>query len=120
MDASTHNMQPVSGEVQPQPADLPPLCCAAATPAPASWETGLRLSHLLHMERRLARRSSYIAVAYTITAVAIGLNLLTPLYGIYRQKFDFSALTLTLIFAAYIVTLVPAILIFGPLADAGS
>jgi MFS family permease len=70
------------------------------------------------VERHLARRSSYIAVAYTMTAVAIGLNLLTPLYGIYRQKFDFSALTLTLIFATYIVTIIPAMLIFGPLADA--
>jgi MFS family permease len=50
--------------------------------------------------------------------VAIGLNLLTPLYGLYRQQFAFSALTLTLIFAAYVVTIIPAMLIFGPLADA--
>jgi MFS family permease len=118
MDASTHNVPSVSGEAQPQPADLSPLCCTAATPAPASWEMGLRLSNRLHLGSHLARRSSYIAVAYTMTAVAVGLNLLTPLYGMYRQKFDFSALTLTLIFAAYIVTLVPAMLIFGPLADA--
>jgi MFS family permease len=53
-----------------------------------------------------------------MTAVAIGLNLLTPLYGLYKQKFAFSALTLTLIFAIYIVTLIPAILIFGLLVDA--
>jgi MFS family permease len=118
MDASTRPISSVSSEVQPQPADLPALCCVAGTPAPASWDTGLRLSHLFRLERHLARRSSYFAVAYTMTAVAIGLNLLTPLYGIYRQKFDFSALTLTLIFATYIVTIIPAMLLFGPLADA--
>lgn len=118
MDAPTHNVQTLTNEAEPQHTDLPPLCCTAATPAPASWETGLRLSNLLHLEHHFARRNSYIAVAYTMTAVAIGLNLLTPLYGIYRQKFAFSALTLTLIFATYIVTLIPAILIFGPLADA--
>src|SRR5690242_6233700 len=111
MDSSAHN-------VQPQSSDLHPLCCTATTPAPASWETGQRLSHLLHMDRHLARRSSYIAVAYIMTAVATGLNLLTPLYGLYRQQFGFSALTLTLIFAAYVVTIIPAMLIFGPLADA--
>lgn len=115
MDTSTH---PMNGEMQRQPTDLPPLCCTATTPAPASWERGHRLFHSLHIERQLGRRSSYIAVAYTMTAVAIGLNLLTPLYGLYRQQFAFSALTLTLIFAAYVVTIIPAMLIFGPLADA--
>src|SRR5213082_930559 len=105
MDTSTPDVQRMGSDTQPQSAELPPLCCTVATPAPASWETGLHLSQRLHLQNHLARRSSYIAVAYTMTAVAIGLNLLTPLYGIYRQKFDFSALTLTLIFAAYIVTL---------------
>ncbi len=116
MDTAASNVQPVGRQVQSPPADLPPLCCTATTPAPASWETGL--SHFLHMEHHLARRGSYIAVAYTMTAVAIGLNLLTPLYGLYRRQFAFSALTLTLIFAAYVVTIIPAMLIFGPLADA--
>lgn len=116
MDALTRNMPSVGDEAQAQPVDLHPLCCAAATPAPASWET--RLSHLLHAEHHFARKGSYIGVAYTMTAVAIGLNLLTPLYSIYRVKFAFSALTLTLIFATYIVTIIPAMLIFGPLADA--
>ncbi|MDQ2715384.1 MAG: MFS transporter [Chloroflexota bacterium] len=118
MDTSTSNVQPAGRQAQSAPADLPPLCCTATTPAPGSWETGQRLSHFLHGEHHLARRSSYIAVAYTMTAVAIGLNLLTPLYGLYRQQFAFSALTLTLIFAAYVVTIIPAMLIFGPLADA--
>ena len=116
MEASTSKDQPVSTGTQPQ--DLHPLCCTASTPAPASWETTHHLADFLHLNNRLTRQGSYIAVAYTMTAVATGLNLLTPLYGIYRHKYDFSALTLTLIFAAYIVTIIPAMLIFGPLADA--
>jgi MFS family permease len=118
MDPSTQHVSFVGDEAQRQPAALPALCCTAATPAPASWDTGLHLSHLFRLERHLARRSSYLVVAYTMTVVAIGLNLLTPLYSIYRQKFAFSALTLTLIFATYIVTIIPAMLLFGPLADA--
>jgi MFS family permease len=45
-------------------------------------------------------------------------NLLTPLYATYQRIFHFSPLTLTLIFATYVVTLIPALLLFGPLADA--
>ena len=118
MDVSKYKDQPEDSGAQTQPDGLPPLCCAATTPAPASWEMGHRLSNLLHLKGHFARRGSYFAVAYTMTAVAIGLNLLTPLYGIYRQKFAFSALTLTLIFATYIVTIIPSMLIFGPLSDA--
>jgi MFS family permease len=47
-----------------------------------------------------------------------GSTLLTPLYASYRKTFGFSALTLTLIFATYILTVIPSLLIFGSLADA--
>ena len=117
MEASRLNMTPVSEDVQ-QSIDLPPLCCTGALPAPASWESRHWLPHLPHIESGLSRRWSYIAVAYTMTATATGLNLLTPLYSMYRQRFSFSTLTLTLIFATYVVTIIPAMLLFGPLADA--
>ena len=63
-------------------------------------------------------RRSFLAVAYTIAIVLASSNLLTPLYAIYQRIFHFSPLTLTLIFATFVVTLIPAILLFGPLADA--
>jgi MFS family permease len=44
-------------------------------------------------------------------------NLPTPLYGVYREEFGFSATTLTLIFAAYTMALIPALLVFGQLSD---
>ena len=63
-------------------------------------------------------RRSFLAVAYTIAIVLASSNLLTPLYAIYQRIFHFSPPTLTLIFATFVVTLIPAILLFGPLADA--
>ena len=45
-------------------------------------------------------------------------NLPTPLYRLYAQAFHFSPLTLTLVFAVYVGTMVPSLLVFGPLSDA--
>lgn len=44
-------------------------------------------------------------------------NLATPLYAVYRRKFGFSAVELTLIFATYAIFLVPSLLLFGQLSD---
>ena len=67
---------------------------------------------------RSTLRRSFAAVAYAMAIVLASSNLLTPLYGTYQRIFHFSPLTLTLIFATYVVTLIPALLLFGPLADA--
>ena len=67
---------------------------------------------------RATLRRSFVAVAYAMAIVLASSNLLTPLYATYQRIFHFSPLTLTLIFATYVVTLIPALLLFGPLADA--
>src|SRR5437870_3020144 len=67
---------------------------------------------------RATLRRSFAAAAYTLAIILASSNLLTPLYGTYQRIFHFSPLTLTLIFATYVVTLIPALLLFGPLADA--
>src|SRR5438874_6044459 len=46
-----------------------------------------------------------------------GANLATPLYPVYAQRFGFSSLVLTSIFATYAVVLVPALILFGRLSD---
>jgi MFS family permease len=46
-----------------------------------------------------------------------GANLATPLYAVYAQRYGFSSLVLTAIFAAYAVVLVPSLLLFGRLSD---
>ena len=67
---------------------------------------------------RATLRRSFVAVAYAMAIILASSNLLTPLYATYQRIFHFSPLTLTLIFATYVVTLIPALLLFGPLADA--
>lgn len=46
-----------------------------------------------------------------------GVNLATPLYAVYRERFGFSNLILTSVFALYAVVLVPSLLLFGQLSD---
>lgn len=46
-----------------------------------------------------------------------GANLATPLYAVYAERFGFSTLVLTAIFAAYAFVLVPGLLVLGRLAD---
>jgi predicted MFS family arabinose efflux permease len=58
------------------------------------------------------------ATGYTLLVLLTGTNLPTPLYHGYQQKFGFSALTVTLIFAVYMAVLIPSLLIAGPLSDA--
>ena len=47
----------------------------------------------------------------------VGAILPTPLYPLYRQAFGFSGITLTLIYAVYVLGNVAALLFFGRLAD---
>ncbi|QLH19365.1 MFS transporter [Streptomyces sp. Rer75] len=57
------------------------------------------------------------ATAYTLLFLLTGTNLPTPLYRGYQQDFGFSPLVVTLIFAVYVATLIPSLLIAGPLSD---
>ncbi|MYW04947.1 MFS transporter [Streptomyces sp. SID3343] len=66
------------------------------------------------------RRSpvAFAATAYVLAVLLVGPNVPTPLYPTYRQAFGFSPLTVTLIYAVYAGTLIPSLLLFGPLSDA--
>lgn len=57
------------------------------------------------------------ATAYTLLILLTGTNLPTPLYRGYEQRFGFSPLMVTLIFAAYVAVLIPSLLVAGPLSD---
>src|SRR6185312_188169 len=46
-----------------------------------------------------------------------GSNLATPLYPVYADRFHFSSLVLTAVFATYAVVLVPSLVLFGRLSD---
>ncbi|MEZ2126227.1 MULTISPECIES: MFS transporter [unclassified Sinorhizobium] len=59
-----------------------------------------------------------LAAVAMLIGTAFGLStLITPLYLIYQQRFGFSQITLTLIYAAYAVGNVAALLYFGRISD---
>jgi hypothetical protein len=47
----------------------------------------------------------------------LGTTLPTPVYDLYRQRFSFSELTITVIFAIYATWVIAALLVFGRLSD---
>lgn len=60
---------------------------------------------------------AWVAVSATMAAVAWGGNAFTPLLIMYRQVSDFSTLTVDILLGAYVLGIVPALLIGGPLSD---
>lgn len=70
---------------------------------------GARALSIAHAARWLA--AAHLGIIYA------GATLLTPLYRLYREEFRFSQLTLTLIYAAYVVGNLVALLPLGRLSD---
>jgi MFS family permease len=65
----------------------------------------------------LSRSATICTVAAMIGVLFAGSTVLTPLYVIYKQQFGFSQISLTLIYAVYIVGNLIALLLFGRLSD---
>jgi MFS family permease len=66
---------------------------------------------------RLYRGSAMLAAAVVLALVFNAANLPSPLYVIYKDRFGFSEITLTLVFAVYVVGSVVAMTVFGRLSD---
>ena len=62
-------------------------------------------------------RAAVAAVAAMIGAAFAGSTLVTPLYVIYKEQFGFSQVTLTLVYGAYVLGNLAALLFFGHLSD---
>ncbi|GCE39340.1 MFS transporter [Rhodococcus sp. USK10] len=69
------------------------------------------------MPQALASPRTWMLVAATMFAVAWGGNEFTPLLGMYRADHGFSPVTVDLFLFAYVVGIVPALLLGGPLSD---
>src|SRR5262249_28985206 len=67
--------------------------------------------------RRNPDRVAFALVATALFVLVAGANLATPLYAVYRERFGFSSVVLTLVFATYQLVLCPALVIFGQLSD---
>ncbi len=66
---------------------------------------------------KLGRNLALAASAYAFAATMLGTTLPTPLYVLYRQRFGFSELMITVIFATYAAGVIAALLLFGRLSD---
>jgi len=72
------------------------------------------------MRNPVMNRQNYIATTAVATMLAVmfvGAILPTPLYPLFREAFGFSPVTLTLIYAVYVLGNLVALLLFGRLAD---
>jgi sugar phosphate permease len=66
---------------------------------------------------RLAPKARQPVVAGALASLLLGANLAAPLYAVYRERFGFNSLVLTLVFAVYALALAPSLLLFGELSD---
>lgn len=68
------------------------------------------------MEARSAKKDLWIATV-AIAALYVGSTVLTPLYPLYRHVFGISQLTITVIYAVYVVGNLTVLFLFGRLSD---
>ena len=66
---------------------------------------------------RLGRTGGFAATALALSVGMMGTTLPTPLYALYRQRFGFTELMITVVFAAYAAGVIAALLLFGRLSD---
>jgi MFS family permease len=65
----------------------------------------------------VGRRAGLAFAAFALAIAMLGTTLPTPLYGLYRVRFGYSELTITVIFATYAAGVITALLVFGRLSD---
>src|SRR5947209_17020964 len=66
---------------------------------------------------RLGRSAAFALTAYAFAVTMLGTTLPTPLYTLYRERFGFSELMITVIFATYAAGVIAALLMVGRLSD---
>src|SRR5258707_6079377 len=67
--------------------------------------------------REHGRRAGLASVAFALAIAMLGTTLPTPLYDLYRERFGFSELMITVIFATYAAGVIASLLLFGRLSD---
>ena len=65
----------------------------------------------------VGRRAGSAATALALSVGMLGTTLPTPLYALYGQRFGFSELMITVIFAVYAAGVIAALLLLGRLSD---
>lgn len=67
--------------------------------------------------QRSPGRVSFLLVTFAFLMAMLGTTLPTPLYPIYQQRMDYSQIIITVIFAAYAVGVITALIGFGSWSD---
>jgi predicted MFS family arabinose efflux permease len=67
--------------------------------------------------RTLSPRAAFALLASTVLTLLASSSAPTPLYGTYQSRWDFSDLTITVIFGVYAVAVLASLLVFGSLSD---
>ena len=65
----------------------------------------------------LSQAQSFWLLVYSGVILFVGTTIPTPLYRVYQEEMHFSSGVLTLIFAVYVLTLLPSLLLFGHISD---
>jgi len=66
---------------------------------------------------RLPRSAAFAAIAAVFVTFTAASAAPSPLYVVYQQQWDFSSITLTTIFAVYVIGLLGSLLVVGALSD---
>jgi MFS family permease len=67
--------------------------------------------------REHGRSAGLASAAFALAIAMLGTTLPTPLYELYRERFGFSELMITVIFATYAAGVIASLLLFGRLSD---
>ncbi|SEN34584.1 acetolactate synthase, small subunit [Paenibacillus sophorae] len=78
-----------------------------------------KLSDVLQvgMAKTGAQTRSFWIVAYSLFITIFGINVASPLYSIYRTEWQLTSGMITLLFAAYVFSVIPGLFIFLQLAE---
>ncbi|TVT19539.1 MFS transporter [Amycolatopsis acidiphila] len=69
------------------------------------------------LPRRLPHAVTFVAIAAIFVLFMAASSAPSPLYVVYQQNWDFSATTLTAVFAVYVLGLIVSLLVLGALSD---
>ncbi|SNS89549.1 MFS transporter [Rhodococcoides kyotonense] len=65
----------------------------------------------------MSRPVAFVAITYAFAVAMMGTTMPTPVYSLYQAEFGFSVLVITVIFAAYALGVLVALLAFGRWSD---
>jgi len=95
----------------------PTITAIAAVSHGSSKVDEVPVSPLGPAGRRLSHSTAFIAITAIFITFMAASSAPSPLYVVYQQQWGFSATTLTIVFAVYVLGLIGSLLVLGALSD---